>query len=150
MVLASPAFVAGTHFFLFAVVITFIGTVLWSVAYFLGIKDVLNLPINWALSVSVLPLHLTNHNSSLNLLFLGVRKLLHSCRFAVPSIDLAARHMVRSRRTSSCEKYRGRFHWLFRHGCICICGILPLPSIQILEEHMSARDLRVSVSSKVA
>jgi hypothetical protein len=52
MVLASPAFLGATHFFLFAIVITFIGTVLWSVAHFLGIRDVLNLPINWSLSVS--------------------------------------------------------------------------------------------------
>ncbi|KAG5678290.1 hypothetical protein PVAND_007977 [Polypedilum vanderplanki] len=50
MILASPAFLSGTHFFLFAIVLTFICTILWSVAHFLGIRDVLNLPINWSLS----------------------------------------------------------------------------------------------------
>jgi len=53
MALAAPAYINATHFFLFAVVITFIGVVMWSFAYFLGIKDVLNLPINWTLSVSM-------------------------------------------------------------------------------------------------
>lgn len=52
MALASPAYKGSSHFFLFVVVINFIGTVLWSFVYFLGIKEALNLPINWLLSVS--------------------------------------------------------------------------------------------------
>ncbi|CRL00000.1 CLUMA_CG013290, isoform A [Clunio marinus] len=50
MALASPAYKGVSHFFLFVVIINFIGTVLWSFVYFLGIKDVLFLPINWILS----------------------------------------------------------------------------------------------------
>ncbi|XP_070509650.1 CKLF-like MARVEL transmembrane domain-containing protein 7 [Chironomus tepperi] len=65
MALAAPAFLNATHFFLFAVVITFIGVVLWSFAYFLGIKDVLSLPINWTLSEFV------NYVIATMLLFLG-------------------------------------------------------------------------------
>ena len=51
MSLASPAYKGSSHFFLFVVVINFIGTVMWTFVYFLGIKDVLSLPINWILSV---------------------------------------------------------------------------------------------------
>lgn len=52
MSLSSPAFRGASHFFLFVVICSFIATVLWSFVYFLGIRDVLNLPINWLLSVS--------------------------------------------------------------------------------------------------
>lgn len=51
MSLSSPAFRGASHFFLFVVICSFIATVLWSFVYFLGIRDVLNLPINWLLSV---------------------------------------------------------------------------------------------------
>ncbi|CAO1336906.1 unnamed protein product [Diamesa hyperborea] len=50
MSLSSPAFRGASHFFLFVVICSFIATVLWSFVYFLGIRDVLNLPINWLLS----------------------------------------------------------------------------------------------------
>uniref|UniRef100_A0A1B0DKY3 Uncharacterized protein n=1 Tax=Phlebotomus papatasi TaxID=29031 RepID=A0A1B0DKY3_PHLPP len=50
MALTSPALRGGTHFFLFVVVITFIATLLWCFVYLLGIREVLNLPINWPLT----------------------------------------------------------------------------------------------------
>lgn len=50
MACASPALVGGTHWFLFVVVTSFIATVLWSFVYLLGIREVLNLPINWILT----------------------------------------------------------------------------------------------------
>ncbi|XP_059617272.1 CKLF-like MARVEL transmembrane domain-containing protein 4 [Phlebotomus argentipes] len=50
MALASPALRSGTHFYLFVVVITFIATLLWCFIYLLGIREVLNLPINWPLT----------------------------------------------------------------------------------------------------
>lgn len=53
MALASPALVGGTHWFLFVAVTSFIATVLWSFVYLLGIREVLNLPINWVLTVSL-------------------------------------------------------------------------------------------------
>ncbi|XP_055586345.1 CKLF-like MARVEL transmembrane domain-containing protein 4 [Uranotaenia lowii] len=50
MACASPALTGGTHWFLFVVVTSFIATVLWSFIYLLGIREVLNLPINWILT----------------------------------------------------------------------------------------------------
>ncbi|GAB0089007.1 uncharacterized protein DMENIID0001_034780 [Sergentomyia squamirostris] len=50
MALTSPARQGGTHFFLFVVVITFIATLLWCFVYLLGIREVLNLPVNWLLT----------------------------------------------------------------------------------------------------
>uniref|UniRef100_A0A1Q3FZF5 Putative member of chemokine-like factor super family n=3 Tax=Culex tarsalis TaxID=7177 RepID=A0A1Q3FZF5_CULTA len=50
MACASPALLGGTHWFLFVVVTSFIATVLWSFVYLLGIREVLNLPINWILT----------------------------------------------------------------------------------------------------
>jgi hypothetical protein len=50
MALASPAYISATHFFLFVVVTSFIATILWCFVYFLGIREVLNLPINWILT----------------------------------------------------------------------------------------------------
>uniref|UniRef100_A0A182SN41 MARVEL domain-containing protein n=3 Tax=Cellia TaxID=44534 RepID=A0A182SN41_9DIPT len=50
MACASPALIGGTHFFLFAVVTFFIATLLWTFVYLLGIREVLNLPINWILT----------------------------------------------------------------------------------------------------
>ncbi|XP_029714328.1 MAL-like protein isoform X3 [Aedes albopictus] len=47
MACASPALVGGTHWFLFVVVTSFIVTLLWSFVYLFGIREVLNLPINW-------------------------------------------------------------------------------------------------------
>lgn len=54
MSLASPAFLTSTHWFLFVVVTAFIATLLWVAVYFLGIREVLNLSVNWILTVSVL------------------------------------------------------------------------------------------------
>lgn len=57
MALASPAYLSGTHFFLFVVTTTFIGTLIWIFVYLLGIREALNLPINWILTVSFLSNH---------------------------------------------------------------------------------------------
>lgn len=54
MSLASPAILTSTHWFLFVVVTAFIATLLWVAVYFLGIREVLNLSVNWILTVSVL------------------------------------------------------------------------------------------------
>ncbi|ALC49978.1 CG15211 [Drosophila busckii] len=50
MALASPALASATGFFLFAVVISFIITILLMAAYFLGIREALNVAINWIFS----------------------------------------------------------------------------------------------------
>uniref|UniRef100_A0A6P7GFS7 CKLF-like MARVEL transmembrane domain-containing protein 4 n=1 Tax=Diabrotica virgifera virgifera TaxID=50390 RepID=A0A6P7GFS7_DIAVI len=50
MALASPAYYSGTHFFLFVATTSFILTVLWIFIYLLGIREALQLPINWILS----------------------------------------------------------------------------------------------------
>ncbi|XP_055296589.1 CKLF-like MARVEL transmembrane domain-containing protein 4 [Sitodiplosis mosellana] len=50
MSLASPAVIASTHWFLFVVVTAFIATLLWVAIYFLGIREVLNLSVNWILT----------------------------------------------------------------------------------------------------
>ncbi|XP_062537302.1 CKLF-like MARVEL transmembrane domain-containing protein 4 [Armigeres subalbatus] len=50
MACASPALIGATHWFLFVVVTSFIATVLWSFVYLLGIREVLNMPINWILT----------------------------------------------------------------------------------------------------
>ncbi|GJQ71597.1 hypothetical protein Trydic_g11300 [Trypoxylus dichotomus] len=50
MALASPALLGGTHWFLFAATISFIGSLVWSCVYLLGIREALNLPIDWLLS----------------------------------------------------------------------------------------------------
>ncbi|XP_067640661.1 CKLF-like MARVEL transmembrane domain-containing protein 4 [Eurosta solidaginis] len=47
MICASPAYIAATSFFLFVVVISFIATILWIFAYFLGIREALNVAVNW-------------------------------------------------------------------------------------------------------
>lgn len=52
MSLASPAYLSGTHWFLFVVTISFIGTLIWTFVYLLGIREALNLHIDWLLSVS--------------------------------------------------------------------------------------------------
>uniref|UniRef100_A0A1A9V6L7 MARVEL domain-containing protein n=1 Tax=Glossina austeni TaxID=7395 RepID=A0A1A9V6L7_GLOAU len=44
---ASPALLAATSFFLFVVVVAFIATLLWIFAYLLGIREALNLAVNW-------------------------------------------------------------------------------------------------------
>lgn len=51
MSLASPAYIVSTHWFLFVVVTAFIATILWICVYFLGVREVLNLSINWILTV---------------------------------------------------------------------------------------------------
>ncbi|XP_044271359.1 uncharacterized protein LOC123015604 isoform X2 [Tribolium madens] len=50
MSLASPAWLSGTHFFLFVATTSFIGTLIWVFVYFLGIREALNLPIHWILT----------------------------------------------------------------------------------------------------
>jgi len=52
MALASPAYLGGTHWFLFVVVTSFIATLIWSFVYLLSIREASRLPINWPLSVS--------------------------------------------------------------------------------------------------
>ena len=52
MSLASPAYIGATHWFLFVAVTSFIATMLWSFVYLLGIREVLNLAVNWILTVS--------------------------------------------------------------------------------------------------
>lgn len=47
MACASPAYTAATSFFLFAVVVSFIATILWIFAYLLGIREALNVAVNW-------------------------------------------------------------------------------------------------------
>ncbi|TMW54277.1 hypothetical protein DOY81_000632 [Sarcophaga bullata] len=47
MACASPAYIAATSFFLFVVVVSFIATILWIFAYLLGIREALNVAINW-------------------------------------------------------------------------------------------------------
>lgn len=51
MALASPAYLSGTHWFLFVVVSAFIATLIWIFVYLLGIREALRLPINWILTV---------------------------------------------------------------------------------------------------
>ncbi|XP_050304840.1 CKLF-like MARVEL transmembrane domain-containing protein 4 [Anthonomus grandis grandis] len=50
MGLASPAFGGGSHFFLFVVTVSFIGTIIWIFIYLLGIREALTFPINWILT----------------------------------------------------------------------------------------------------
>ncbi|XP_055370970.1 MARVEL domain-containing protein 1 [Condylostylus longicornis] len=50
MALASPAAASVTHFFLFVAVTSFIATLLWAFAYFLSVRENLNLAINWILT----------------------------------------------------------------------------------------------------
>lgn len=53
MACASPAYIGASHWFLFVAVTSFIATLLWSFVYLLGIREVLNLAINWILTVRV-------------------------------------------------------------------------------------------------
>lgn len=55
MALASPARLSGTHWFLFVVTISFIGTLIWIFVYLLSIREALKLPIDWVLSASFYP-----------------------------------------------------------------------------------------------
>lgn len=50
MACASPAYIGATHFFLFVAVTSFIATILWVFVYLLGIREVLNLAVNWILT----------------------------------------------------------------------------------------------------
>lgn len=54
MALASPVYTSGTHWFMFVVTISFIGTLIWTFVHFLSIRESLNLPIDWLVSVSEL------------------------------------------------------------------------------------------------
>ncbi|XP_066141338.1 CKLF-like MARVEL transmembrane domain-containing protein 4 isoform X1 [Euwallacea fornicatus] len=50
MALGSPAYYGGSHFFLFVVTVSFIGTIIWIFIYLLGIREALTFPINWILT----------------------------------------------------------------------------------------------------
>ncbi|GLG93292.1 hypothetical protein R5R35_005437 [Gryllus longicercus] len=50
MACASPAYLQGTHWFLFVATVSFITTLLWVFVYLLSVREELNLPINWVLS----------------------------------------------------------------------------------------------------
>ncbi|XP_017045824.1 CKLF-like MARVEL transmembrane domain-containing protein 3 [Drosophila ficusphila] len=50
MALASPPISSATSFFMFVVVISFIITILLIAAYFLGIREALNVAVNWIFS----------------------------------------------------------------------------------------------------
>ncbi|KAH8270673.1 hypothetical protein KR044_004213 [Drosophila immigrans] len=50
MALASPSLSAATSFFLTVVVLSFIVTILLIAAYFLGIREALNVAVNWIFS----------------------------------------------------------------------------------------------------
>ncbi|XP_018341585.1 PREDICTED: myelin and lymphocyte protein [Trachymyrmex septentrionalis] len=50
MACASPAYIGATHWFLFVVVICFISTLIWCAIYFLSLREVLKMPINWILT----------------------------------------------------------------------------------------------------
>lgn len=50
MACGSPAWNPATNFFLFAAVVGFIGTILWSFVYLLSLRSALGLHINWILS----------------------------------------------------------------------------------------------------
>lgn len=52
LALASPARLPGTNWFLFVVIISFIATAIWSFVYLLSIREAINFPINWVLSVN--------------------------------------------------------------------------------------------------
>jgi hypothetical protein len=52
MACASPAWLAGTHWFLFVAVVSFIATLIWIFIYFLSVREALKLPINWILTVT--------------------------------------------------------------------------------------------------
>lgn len=54
MALATPALLAGTHWFLFVVIISFIATLIWIFVYLLSVREALNLPINWYLTVCMM------------------------------------------------------------------------------------------------
>ncbi|XP_019885069.1 uncharacterized protein LOC109610465 [Camponotus floridanus] len=50
MACASPAYIGATHWFLFVAVISFISTLIWCAVYFLSLREVLKVPINWILT----------------------------------------------------------------------------------------------------
>lgn len=52
MALAAPPLASATSFFMFVIVISFIINILLIAAYFLGIREALNVAVNWIFSVS--------------------------------------------------------------------------------------------------
>ncbi|KAM0733635.1 CKLF-like MARVEL transmembrane domain-containing protein 4 [Formica fusca] len=50
MACASPAYIGATHWFLFVAVMSFISTLIWCAVYFLSLREVLKVPINWILT----------------------------------------------------------------------------------------------------
>ncbi|KAK8737159.1 hypothetical protein OTU49_004819 [Cherax quadricarinatus] len=51
MACAAPAWTKGTHWFLFVVVTAFVSTSIWCFIYLLNLKNAINLPIDWLLTV---------------------------------------------------------------------------------------------------
>ncbi|XP_046681482.1 CKLF-like MARVEL transmembrane domain-containing protein 8 [Homalodisca vitripennis] len=50
LALATPAILAGTSWFLFVVVLSFVATLIWIAIYLIGVREALTLPINWILT----------------------------------------------------------------------------------------------------
>jgi len=50
LALATPAIMSATSWFLFVVVVSFLATLIWIAIYLLGVREALNLPINWILT----------------------------------------------------------------------------------------------------
>ncbi|XP_054271457.1 uncharacterized protein LOC129005365 [Macrosteles quadrilineatus] len=50
LALATPAVLTGTSWFLFVVVLSFVATLVWIAIYLIGVREALNLPINWILT----------------------------------------------------------------------------------------------------
>lgn len=53
MALATPYGATSTELFLTVVILAFIFTLLWVAAYYLGVREVLNLAVNWILTVNI-------------------------------------------------------------------------------------------------
>merc|ERR1711970_746886 len=51
MACTAPAWTNGTHWFLFVVVTAFVATMIWCIIYFLSLKQCVNLPIDWLLTI---------------------------------------------------------------------------------------------------
>lgn len=69
---ASPARLSGTNWFLFVVIISFIATAIWSFVYLLSIREAINFPINWVLTVLILYHYTYTYNN--NILLHGQRQ----------------------------------------------------------------------------
>lgn len=77
MALAAPYGSTSTELFLTVVILAFIFTLLWVAAYYLGVREVLNLAVNWILTVNTAPNNVkfrlnrkTGHTSACGLTYL--------------------------------------------------------------------------------